>query len=422
METTITTRSNKESMMKDFWMNMLDKFLSKIELGSLDVRYPNGIMKRYGFTPEPRAKMTIYEAHFFKRIALYGDIGFAESYMDEDFDCDDLTALIKIALLNSKHLQTKSEDEKKFTFYNIFPFTNKIKHFMRKNSKTKAKKNIAEHYDLSNDFFELMLDNTMMYSSAIFSDKNESLYEAQKRKIDILAKKLQIKKGTNILEIGSGWGAMSMHLVKKYGCKVTTLTLSSEQKKLCERKFQENNLEDSINIMLKDYRDMEGEFDAIIAVEMFEAVGEEYFDVFFKKCEKLLKPTGNLVMQIITMPDQRYKSYCKGTDFIQKYIFPGGHLPSVAKLLDVTAKYTKLNLLNMEDYTEHYAKTLNIWHQNFNNQMVKIKSLGFDDYFIRMWKMYLCYCEAAFMTRNINLVQVSFTRFNNMRLNQRLVS
>jgi len=194
-------------------------------------------------------------------------------------------------------------------------------------------------------FFELFLDDTMMYSSAVFEKPDEPLFEAQKRKIDLLAKKLNLKKGSKVLEIGSGWGAMALHLVKEYGCEVTTLTLSKEQKKLCEGRFKENNIEESVNVILKDYRDMEGEFDAVIAVEMFEAVGREYFDVFFKKCESLLKPSGILVMQIITMPDQRYSSYCKGTDFIQKYIFPGGHLPSVGKILDVTTKNTKLNHL-----------------------------------------------------------------------------
>ncbi|RXJ63210.1 cyclopropane-fatty-acyl-phospholipid synthase, partial [Halarcobacter ebronensis] len=205
--------------------------------------------------------------------------------------------------------------------------------------------------------FKLMLDDTMMYSAAVFQNENEDLFEAQNRKLDVLAKKLNLKKGSKVLEIGSGWGAMAMHLVKKYECEVTTLTLSKEQKKLCEDRFKEHKIEESINIMLKDYRDMQGQFDAIIAVEMFEAVGREYFDIFFKKCQSLLNPSGVLVMQIITMPDQRYSSYCKGTDFIQKYIFPGGHLPSVGKILETTTKHTKLNLLHMEEFTEHYAKT-----------------------------------------------------------------
>ena len=408
--------------MKALWNKIGDKYFSKITQGSLEVTYCDGITKTYGNKEEPSSKIVLNNADLFKRMTLFGDIGFAESYMDKDFECNDLTALIKIALINSHALQTKSEDEKKFSMYNLFPVVNKIKHIMRKNSKTRSAKNIQEHYDLSNQFFELFLDDTMMYSSAVFEKPDEPLFDAQKRKIDILAKKLNLKKGSKVLEIGSGWGAMAMHLVKEYGCEVTTLTLSKEQKKLCEGRFKEHNIEESVNVMLKDYRDMQGQFDAVIAVEMFEAVGREYFDVFFKKCEELLNPSGILVMQIITMPDQRYDAYCKGTDFIQKYIFPGGHLPSVGKILDVTSKNTKLNLLHMEEYTEHYAKTLNIWHENFNKKLEHVKELGFDEYFIRMWKMYLCYCEAAFLTRNINLVQVAFTRYQNTSLNQGLVA
>ncbi|RXJ75964.1 cyclopropane-fatty-acyl-phospholipid synthase [Arcobacter sp. F155] len=408
--------------METFWNKIGDKFLSKIKRGDLEVHFSNGQIKTYGDKTYPKAKLILNNANLFKRLTFYGDIGFAESYMDKDFDCEDLTSLIKIALLNSNELQTKSEDEKGFSLYNLFPFFNKIKHTLRKNSKTRAQKNIQEHYDLSNDFFKLMLDDTMMYSAAVFQNENEDLFEAQNRKLDVLAKKLNLKKGSKVLEIGSGWGAMAMHLVKKYECEVTTLTLSKEQKKLCEDRFKEHKIEESINIMLKDYRDMQGQFDAIIAVEMFEAVGREYFDIFFKKCQSLLNPSGVLVMQIITMPDQRYSSYCKGTDFIQKYIFPGGHLPSVGKILETTTKHTKLNLLHMEEFTEHYAKTLNVWHQNFLDNLEEVQRLGFDEYFIRMWKMYLCYCEAGFLTRNINLVQLVFTRYENMHLNEGLVA
>jgi len=408
--------------MKKFWNKLGDKYLSKITQGTLTVHYSEGDVKTYGNNQEPKAKLVLHNADLFKRLTLFGDIGFAESYMDKDFECDDLTALIKMGLLNSSALQTKSEDEKKFSLYNLFPVLNKIKHIMRKNSKTRSAKNIQEHYDLSNDFFKLFLDDTMMYSSAVFEKNDKDLYSAQIRKIDLLAKKLKLKKGSKVLEIGSGWGAMAMHLVQEYGCEVTTLTLSKEQKKLCEDRFKEQGVEDSIDVLLKDYRDMQGEFDAVIAVEMFEAVGKEYFDIFFQKCEQLLKPSGILVMQIITMPDQRYSSYCKGTDFIQKYIFPGGHLPSVGKILESTGNNTKLNLLHLEEYPEHYAKTLNIWHENFNDKIEEIKALGFDEYFIRMWKMYLCYCEAGFLTRNINLVQVAFTRYENMALNEGLVA
>ena len=408
--------------MKGFWNRLGDKYLQKVELGTLEVEYPNGSIMVYGNNDTPRVKVKINSSSFFRRLAFYGDIGFAESYMDGDFDTDSLTELIKLSLINSKNLGVKSEDYKENRFSNFMPNMNRIKHLMRKNSKTRSKKNISEHYDLSNDFFKLMLDETMMYSSAVFGSHEESLYDAQKRKIEHLAKKLRIKPGAKVLEIGSGWGAVAVHLAKDLGCDVTTVTLSSEQKDFCHDRFRLENVEDKIDILLKDYRDIEGTYDAIISVEMFEAVGAEYFDVFFKKCESLLKPSGVLAMQVITIPDQRYDAYSKSTDFIQKYIFPGGHLPSVSKVLSITTSNTRLNLLHMEEFSEDYAKTLRLWDANFSTKLDEVKALGFDEYFIRMWKMYLNYCEAAFTTRNIGLVQMVFSRDQNINLNRGLVA
>lgn len=407
--------------MEGFWNRSGDKYLRGIVLGELKVTYPSGIEKTYGNGQEPKIAIKINKSDFFKRLALYGDIGFAESYMDGDFETEDLTSFITLALLNSKTLATKSEDSNSSRFVNLLPQFNKIKHWMRKNSKTQSQKNISQHYDLSNEFFELMLDETMMYSSAVFTDQQSSLHDAQKHKIKLLSDKLRLKPNAKVLEIGSGWGAMAIHLAKEKKCNVTTVTLSKEQKALCHKRFEHEQVEDQIDILLKDYRDLEGMFDAIIAVEMFEAVGKEYFDVFFKKCESLLKPSGVLVMQIITMPDQRYAAYSKSTDFIQKYIFPGGHLPSVSKILETTTTHTRLNLLHMEEFTEDYAKTLHLWQELFLTKIDEVKKLGFDDYFIRMWQMYLSYCEAAFLTRNINLVQVVFTRDQNTHLNKGLV-
>lgn len=404
--------------MKGFWNRFGDRFLRGITQGDLTVIYPDGMQQRYGNGEAPRAVLTLHRSAMFRRIALYGDIGFAESYMDRDFDTDDITALVSIALINSKTLQTRSEDERRISLYNLVPHFNRVKHLLRKNSRTRSRKNIAQHYDLSNTFFTLMLDETMMYSAAVFADLDEPLHLAQQRKIALLADKLRVTPGARVLEIGSGWGSMALHLAKERGCQVTTVTLSQEQKALCEQRFREHDIEDSIEIMLRDYRDLEGRFDAIIAVEMFEAVGREYFDVFFRKCESLLKESGVLVMQVITMPDQRYDAYCKGTDFIQKYIFPGGHLPSVAKILETTSRHTRLNLQHMEEFTEDYARTLAIWHERFHQKIDQVKALGFDEDFVRMWRMYLCYCEAAFLTRNINLVQLAFTRDQNMQLNR----
>ena len=409
--------------MKTLWHKFGDNFFQKVKYGKLTVKYPNNEVITYGQTNiNDEVILELKNYDFFYKVLLYGDIGFAESYMDKDFETNNLTKLIEMALVNSDGLGVKSDDNKNNSLINILPFFNKVRHLLRRNTKDNSRKNISDHYDLSNDFYKLLLDDTMMYSAAIFKRKDETLYEAQKRKISHLANKLNLKEGDNVLEIGSGWGSMALHLAKEKNCNVTTVTLSNEQKKLCEDKFKENKIEESIDIFLKDYRDLNGKYDAIIAVEMFEAVGREYFDIFFKKCEDLLKPNGVLVMQIITMPDNRYEEYSSGTDFIQKYIFPGGHLPSVSKILETTSKNTRLNLLHMEEFTEDYAKTLNIWHRNFLDKLDEVKRLGFDEYFIRMWQMYLNYCEAAFLTRNVNLVQVTFTRDQNRYLNKGLVA
>lgn len=408
--------------MQKLWNKFGDNFFSKIKIGTLEVIYKDGNIKLYGEkNVAEKITLEIYNNRFFSRTLLYGDIGFCESFIDKDFETSNLTKLLELALLNAQYLGTTSENEKN-KLINLMPIFNKIKHSLRKNSKTNSRKNISAHYDLSNEFYKLMLDETMMYSSAVFSHKNQDLYEAQKNKLEKLSSKLNLKEGSKVLEIGSGWGAMALHLANDKGCEVTTVTLSVEQKKLCEDRFKEHNIEDKIDILLKDYRDLNGKFDAIIAVEMFEAVGKEYFHIFFKKCQELLKPNGVLVLQVITMPDQRYKAYSKGTDFIQKYIFPGGHLPSISKILEVTSKHTRLNLNHLEEFTEDYAKTLNIWHENFEKKLEEVKKLGFDEYFIRMWKMYLNYCEAAFLTRNINLHQLVFTRDQNIDLNKGLIA
>ena len=408
--------------MKKLWNKFADNFFSKIKIGTLEVIFKDKTTKLYGEKNlEDKITLEIYNNRFFIKTVLYGDIGFAESFIDRDFETSNLTKLIELALLNAKYLGTTSENEKN-KLINLMPFFNRFKHSLRRNSKTNARKNISAHYDLSNDFYKLMLDKTMMYSSAVFENKDQDLYDAQKNKLEKLSSKLNIKDGSKVLEIGSGWGAMAIHLAKDKKCDVTTVTLSVEQKKLCKDRFKKEGIEDKIDILLKDYRDLKGEFDAIIAVEMFEAVGREYFHIFFKKCQELLKPSGVLVLQVITIPDQRYKAYSKGSDFIQKYIFPGGHLPSILKILETTSKHTRLNLNHLEEFTEHYAKTLNIWHENFENNLDEVKKLGFDDYFIRMWKMYLNYCEAGFLTRNINLHQLVFTRDQNIDLNKGLIA
>ncbi|MBE0492016.1 MAG: class I SAM-dependent methyltransferase [Sulfurospirillum sp.] len=399
--------------MQSFWTYIAKKIFKKIKYGNLVVTYPDNCVIIYGDEVGKQINLHIRNGRFFRRLLLESDIGFAQSYLDDEFTCNDLVGLITLGLKNSQELGIKSDDTKLFFKFNLFSSLNLLQHRFHKNTKTQAKKNIAKHYDLSNDFYTLMLDKTMMYSSAIFERADEPLHVAQLRKIKHLADKLRLKKGDKILEIGSGWGAMALHLAQEWGCEVTTVTLSQAQKKMCETRFLEAGVEERIEILLQDYRDLQGQYDAIIAVEMFEAVGKEYFEVFFKKCESLLKPDGVMVMQVITMPDNRYEAYAKSTDFIQQYIFPGGHLPSVAKMLETTAAHTRLNLIHLEEFGEDYAKTLQHWYKNFTKNREKIRALGFDIYFEKLWGLYLNYCEAAFATKNINLVQLAFSRDGN---------
>ena len=407
---------------KGFWNRFGDQFLNKIKKGHLTLTYSSGKSVQYGNGKPPFCAVKLNRSDLFKRLFLYGDIGFCESYMDGDFEVDDLTAFVQIGLINAQALQTTSDHEKKWGLYNAMPFFNRIQNLWRKNTLTQAQKNIRSHYDLSNEFFALMLDDTMSYSSAVFRNANDTLTMAQQHKIKTLAQKLGINEQSRVLEIGSGWGSMSAYLAQEIGCEVVTLTLSKAQQNYCEKRFEKEGIS-NVKVLLQDYRDAHkdifGKFDAIIAVEMFEAVGRTYFSTFFKQCQSLLKSSGLLVLQVITIPDQRYTAYSKDTDFIRKYIFPGGHLPSLKSMLDVTQRYTRFNLLSLEDFTDHYAKTLHLWQDSFNTHIEKVKKLGFDNYFIRMWRAYLSYCEAGFLTRNINLVQLVFSRDQNMGLNDK---
>jgi cyclopropane-fatty-acyl-phospholipid synthase len=296
---------------------------------------------------------------------------------------------------------------------NILKFVNRISYTLRKNSKTGSKRNISEHYDLSNDFFSLFLDSSMTYSSAHFSHENESLEDAQREKYDRLYRKLKLKPTDHLLEIGSGWGGFAVHAVKNYGCRVTTVTISREQYEYAKERFKREGVEDRIEIRLQDYRDVTGEFDKIVSIEMLEAVGDEYLETYFRKCHEVLKKNGILAVQVITSPDSRYKEFKSGVDFIQKHIFPGSLLPSIAALNRAVNKSGTMHLHDLKEFGLSYARTLAAWKQRFNKNVEQVKMLGFDDRFIRKWNYYLSYCEAGFATRNTNVVQMVYARPNN---------
>lgn len=358
------------------------------------------------------ANITINSYEFYKRIILFGDIGFGEAYTDGLWDTDNITNVIKWVLLNIDNAPGVSGSKTQTLSLNLLKWFNKLYHSKRENTVDGSRKNIAEHYDLNNDFFASFLDPTMTYSSAYFYKDGLSLQEAQLAKYDRLCRQLQLKPTDHVLEIGSGWGGNAIYMAKTYGCRVTSLTISAEQHKLAVERVKDEGLTHRVSIELRDYRTLEGQYDKIVSVEMLEAVGHKYLDVYFKKCHDLLKRNGMLALQVITSPDSRYDSLRKGVDWIQKHIFPGSLLPSVAAINGAVNRTGDMTMIDLKDIGTDYAHTLKLWYDQFNANLKEVKSLGFDEHFIRKWNYYLCYCEAAFAMRNINTMQLVYSRPN----------
>lgn len=420
MESTNKITQTTSSAVEKLGMKMVDGMLSKMSKGHLTVTLPDQTSKNYGDKhSHERANIVVHNKNFFKKCFLYGDIGFGESYMDGDWTTDDLTKLIQWLILNLENLSVASGSKTKSSMFNLLGLANRFQHVMNKNSKKQGKKNIQYHYDLSNDFFEMMLDPTMTYSSGIFKDESSTLEEAQIEKYSRLAKALKIKSSDHILEVGSGWGGNAIFLAKNYGCKVTSITLSVEQLKYAQKRVASLGLNHLIEFKILDYRDLVKEnkiYDKIVSIEMIEAVGDEFMEDYFSTLHSVLGPKGLLGIQAITCPDSRYDEYKKSADWIQKHIFPGGLLPSIARMQEAISKVTELHLHHLEDIGLNYAKTLSLWRDQFHENLERVKSIGLTDTFIRKWDYYLSYCEAAFLMRNISTVQVVYTRPNNPTL------
>lgn len=398
---------------RGFYEKLVLNLLSDMTLGQLCISMPSGETIVLGEGNGIKASVAVKSPEFFKRCVLYGDIGFGESYVAGEWDTDDITAVIKWFLLNVDNAPTLSGSQVQSAVLNVLKFFNKLSHLRRSNSLAGSRKNISEHYDLHNDFFALFLDPTMTYSSAYFHKEGMSLEEAQLAKYERLCRQLHLRPTDHVLEIGSGWGGNAMYIASNYGCKVTTVTISAEQHKLAVERIEKAGLSDKITVLLKDYRHIEDRFDKIVSIEMLEAVGDQFLETYFKKCHELLKKDGILALQVITCPDSRYESLRSGVDWIQKHIFPGSLLPSVAAINSAINNTGDLTLVDLKDIGLHYAQTLNEWYKRFNQALDEVKKIGFDETFIRKWNYYLCYCEAAFAMRNINVMQMVYTRPNN---------
>ena len=358
---------------------------------------------------------------FFKKCLFSGDIGFAESYIDGDWETPHLAAVIAWFLLNVEDAPTLSGSAKKHAqsfALNLLRHTNRLGHLLRPNSREIARRNISEHYDLSNDFFALFLDPSMMYSSAKWpaAHPHFTLEEAQREKNDALCRSLRLAPSDHVLEIGTGWGGWSLHAAQTYGCRVTTVTISQQQYDLARSRIAAAGLTDRVEVQLRDYRDLTGTYDKIVSIEMMEAIGHRYLPEFTAVLDRVLKPDGLLALQFITCPDSRYDAFRTGIDFIQKHIFPGSLLLSLNRVNDLLSRSGGFTLHHIDDLGHDYARTLRLWHENFRHRTEQILALGFDDRFMRKWSYYLAYCESAFAMRNISVVQTLHTRANNLSL------
>ena len=397
-----------------FYEKQIVKLLSAMPYGRLNLKLPSGEVKEIGDgSGNIVANVTVNNPAFFKRCVLYGDIGFGEGYVAGEWDTNSISNVIEWFLLNVEHAPTVSGSSVKSIVLNILKIYNRTFHSRRANSISGSRKNISEHYDLNNDFFALWLDPTMTYSSAYFKEGNYTLEQAQKAKYHRLCEQLYLTQEDHVLEIGSGWGGNAMYMAGNFGCKVTSITISTEQHKEATKRVKDAGLDHLVKIELQDYRKVKGQFTKIVSVEMLEAVGADFLEPYFKQCHKLLAPKGILALQVITCPDSRFEELKNGVDWIQKHIFPGSLLPSIGEMNKIINEVSDLTLVDVKDLGLHYARTLRQWFDNFNDKTEEVKALGFNDTFIRKWNYYLNYCEAAFAMRNINVMQLVYTRPNN---------
>lgn len=386
--------------------------LSKITAGTLTVVEQFGQGKAvhresFGGNNDNQLKAIIEVKHpqFYSRLLKGGSIAAGEAYMDGWWDSPNLTDLME---LMARNLSALDSIESRMTWLSVL--ATKASHWFNRNTVVNSEKNIREHYDLSNALYETFLDKRMLYSSGIYQSPLDSLEQAQINKMERLCQQLQLTKDDHVVEIGTGWGSMAIYMAQNYGCKVTTTTISQAQYEYAQAKIQELKLTEQITLLKKDYRDLEGQYDKLVSIEMIEAVGKQFMATYFEKCQSLLKPKGLMAIQAITIADQRYDSYSNNVDFIQKYIFPGGFLPSITALTQTSTHRTDLVLRDLFDIGKDYAKTLNDWSVRFNQELDKVGRLGFDERFVRMWNYYFSYCEGGFKAQSISTVHMTFQR------------
>ena len=352
-----------------------------------------------------RATISVSDPTFYRSLMFGGSVGAAESYMQAHWRTPDLVAVIRLMARNINWLNKLDNSG-----LPVQRVTNRIYHWLTRNSESGSRRNISAHYDLSNEFFRLFLDPSMMYSAAVFPDRHCSLDAAAEHKLDLVCQKLELTASDHLLEIGTGWGGLAIYAAENYGCRVTTTTISRQQYEYACQRVKEKGLSDRVNVMLEDYRNITGQYDKLVSIEMIEAVGHKYYGTYFSKCSSLLKHNGLMVIQAITIAEQRYEQAKKSVDFIQRYIFPGGCLPSHQIITGCLGRNTDMQLTGFQEIGLDYALTLRHWRKRFLANLEEVRKLGFDDTFIRMWDYYLSYCEGGFLERAIGTSQMVFAK------------
>ncbi len=382
--------------------------LGKLQDGEIRLQDATGAQRFGARTARCGLSVTISvrDPEFYSLAAFGGTVGAGESYISGHWQCDDLTALVRIMVQN-RHVMEGLESGLGATTARL---ARRALHWANRNSRSGSARNIAAHYDLGNELYKLMLDDTMAYSCGIFLHDDATLHEASIAKFDAVCRKLALTSSDHLVEIGTGWGGLAIHAAEQYGCRVTTTTISREQHDFAREKIAARGLSGRITLLFEDYRDLKGQFDKLVSIEMIEAVGARYLDTYFAKCSSLLKASGAMLLQAITMQDQYYARALRSVDYIQRFVFPGSFIPSVTAISESVCRVTDMKLFNLEDIGPHYAPTLRIWRERFMANLAQVRNLGYPDSFARLWEFYLCYCEGGFAERQLGDVQMLLTK------------
>ncbi len=380
--------------------------LKLLGVGRIDLNDPEQAF-RFGNDrdAELRVRITVRDFQLYRHAVFGGSLGIAESFMRGHWDCNDLLGMMRLMARNTELLTGMEQGVAR-----LLKLVGRVGHRLARNTLAGSQRNITAHYDLSNEFFATILDPTMTYSAGIFEQPSTTLAEASLAKYERLCQLIELNQHDHLLEIGSGWGGFACYAAREYGCRVTTTTISRAQHDYALKQIELAGLSNRIELLQQDYRKLRGEYDKIVSIEMIEAVGHEFLGTFFSKCDELLRPGGSLALQVITIPDQRYENYRRSVDFIQRHIFPGGSLPSLGALLSAASARSSLHLSNLNEFGDHYARTLAHWRGNFDANLATIRELGMSERLLRAWQWYFCYCETGFREQMIGLKQIVFTK------------